>query len=56
MDEILTIEVFEPVLIGIVGVGTMVKLMSRGVLDPVLVTSILGRCQNTCNDEGQALT
>ena len=32
-------------------IGTTIELMSRRVLNPVLVTSILGRTSNTCNNE-----
>ena len=41
VDKILTVEVFKPVLVWVVGVGVMVEIMSRGILDTVLVTSIL---------------
>ena len=41
VDEILTVEIFKTILIGIVGVGVVVELMSRGVFDTILVMSIL---------------
>ena len=41
VDEIPTVEVFEPVFIRIMGVGPMVELMSGGVLYPVFIMSIL---------------
>ena len=43
MNEILTVEIFETVFIGIMCVGLTVELMGRRVLNPVLITSILGR-------------
>ena len=43
MDEILMVEVFEPVFIGIMGVGPMVELMSGGVLYPIFVMNMLQR-------------
>ena len=47
MDKIIMVEVFKPVLIGIMGVGMMIELMSGRVLNTILITSILERCQNT---------
>ena len=41
MDEISTIEIFEPVLIRVVGVGSTVEIGHRRVFYPVLITSIL---------------
>ena len=41
MDEVLTIEIMETVLVGIVGVGPMIELVSRGVLHSILIMSIL---------------
>ena len=41
MDEIPTVQVFEPVLIRVVCVGMPVKLMSGGIFNPVFVMSIL---------------
>ena len=41
VNEISTIEIFEPVLIRVMGVGPTVGLVSGRVLNPVLVTSIL---------------
>ena len=41
MDEIGTIQVFEPVLIRVVGVGPTVKVVGRRVLPTFLVTCIL---------------
>ena len=52
VDEILMVQVFEPILVRIVHVGTTVELMSRGILNPILVTSILGEYQDMCNNEG----
>ena len=41
MDEVSTIKILEPILIQIVGVGSMIEVQSRRVLDSVLVTGIL---------------
>ena len=56
VDEIPTVQVFEPILIRIVGVGTAVELVGRRVFNPVFIMSILGTCQNTCNDGDRRLT
>ena len=45
VDEVLTIQVFEPILIGIVCVRLTVELMGRGIFDPILIMSILGKRQ-----------
>ena len=45
MDEVMMVKVFKAILIGIMGVGTVVELMSGRAFDPVLVMSILGKCQ-----------
>ena len=37
-------------------VGTTVELMSRGILNPIFVTSILEEHQNMWNNEGMGLT
>ena len=41
MDEISSIEIFEPVLIWVMGVGLTMEVGSRRVLDPVFIMSIL---------------
>ena len=56
VDEVPTVQVFEPILVGVMCVGTSIELMSRRILDPVLVTSILGGRQDTCSNEDQSLT
>ena len=43
MDKVSTIEVVEPILVRVMGIGAMVKIMSRGVLHSILVTSVLER-------------
>ena len=43
MDEVTTVEVFEPILVRIMRVGMTVEVMSRQVFDPILVTSVLER-------------
>ena len=42
MNEVPKIEIMEPVLIQVVCVGLTVKVMSRGILHPIFVMSILG--------------
>ena len=41
VDEIGTIEIFEPVLIRVVGVGTAIELVRRRILPTLFVTCIL---------------
>ena len=41
VDEIVTVKVFKPVLIWIMGVGPTIEVQSRRVFDPILITSIL---------------
>ena len=41
VDEIVTVQVFKPVLVRVVGVQATVKVHRGRVLDPVLITSIL---------------
>ena len=47
MDKILTVQIFESILVRIVCVGVMVKLMSGGILNTILVMSILGKTVRT---------
>ena len=56
INEVPIIQVFKPILVRIMSVGMAVEIMSGGVLRPVLITSILGRCQDTCKDEDKGLT
>ena len=42
---------FEPVMIQVVSVGVTIKVVRRGVLDTVLITSILQGYQNMWNSE-----
>ena len=56
MDKILMVEVFETVLVRIMDIGVAIELMSQGILGPIFITSILGRCQNMWNNEGKGLT
>ena len=51
MDEIMTIEIFKSILVGIVGVGTTIKLVCQRIFDTVLVVSVLRRRQNMCYNE-----
>ena len=46
MDEVSAVEIFEPVLIQVMSVQTMVKVMDRRILNTVLITSILWNGQN----------
>ena len=41
MNEVASVKILEPILIRIVGVGATIEFMSRGVLNSILVTSIL---------------
>ena len=45
VNEVTTVEVFKPILIQVMSVGPMVEVGSGGVLDPVLITSILKHYQ-----------
>ena len=56
MDEVLTVKIFKTVLVQIMCVGPMVELMGGRVLNPILVTSVLGECQDTEINEGKGLT
>ena len=55
MDEVVTVQIFEPILIRVMGVRATVELMSRRVLYPVLITSILRNGQNMWNNEDKGL-
>ena len=41
MDEVRAVKVFKPVLVQVVGVGTMIEVVSRRVLPTLFVTCIL---------------
>ena len=41
MDEVSMVQVVEPILIRVMGVGLTVEVMGRRVLNPILVMSIL---------------
>ena len=41
MDEVTAIKILKPILIRVMGVGLTVKVQSRGVLNPILITSVL---------------
>ena len=41
VDEVRAVQIFEPVLIGIMGVGTTVKVIGRRILPTFLVTCVL---------------
>ena len=41
MDEVLMVEIFETILVGIVGVGSMMEVRSGRILHSVLVMSVL---------------
>ena len=47
MDEISTVEIFEPVLIWVVSIGPTMEVGRGRVLNPVLITSILKYSQLT---------
>ena len=56
MNKVSMVKVMETILIRIMGVRLIVELMSGRVFHPVLITNVLGRCQNTWNSEGKGLT
>ena len=56
VNEIPTVQVFEPVLVRIMRVGVTIELVRRRVLNPVFITSVLGAGQNTWNNESKGLT
>ena len=41
MDEVGAVQIFKPVLVRIVGIGTTVKVVGRRILPTLLVTCIL---------------
>ena len=41
MNEVSSIEIFKTILVRVVGVGPMEEIMCRGVLDTILIMSIL---------------
>ena len=49
MDEVSMIEIFKSILVRVMGVGTTVEIVCQGVLNTVLVASILRDGQNTRN-------
>ena len=51
MNKVTTKQIFEPVLIRVVGVGTTIEVIRRRVFTTLLVTCILQSSQHTCNDE-----
>ena len=48
MDEIVTIEILEPVLVWIMGVGAAIKVIRRRILPTLLITSVLSTEVKTC--------
>ena len=53
MDKVAAVQIVEPVLIWVMGIGVVVEVMSGGVLHSVFITSILRGYQNMRNGEGQ---
>ena len=51
MDEVGTVEILEPVLVRIMGVGATIEIIGRRILPTFFVTSILRKGQDMCNDE-----
>ena len=51
MDEISTVEIFEPILIWVMSVGATVEIMGQGVLDTIFVASILKPYQYTWSNK-----
>ena len=50
VDKITTVEVLETVLVQVMSIGSVIEIHRRGILNPVLVTSVLWNIQCTCND------
>ena len=48
MDEVLLIQIMEPILIWVVGVGMTIGVVGRRILNSVFITSILGEGIRTC--------
>ena len=48
VNEIMMVEIFKPILIWVMGVGTMIEIHRRRILHTVLITSILWNIQYTC--------
>ena len=38
MDEVVVVKVFKPILIRVMGIGTTIEVVCRGVLNTVLIT------------------
>ena len=53
MNKVSSVEIFEPILIQVMGIGAMVEVMCRGILDAIFVASILRGYQNMWNDRHQ---
>ena len=51
MDEVSMVEIFKPVLIRVVGIGTKIELVCRRILPAFLVTSVLWNIQYTRKDK-----
>ena len=41
VDEVATVEIFKPVLVQVMGIGTTIKVMCRRVFDSILIASVL---------------
>ena len=41
MNEVSVVEIFKPILIGVMDVGLVVEFMSQGILNPIFIMSIL---------------
>ena len=50
VDEVLTEQIFEPILIRVVSVGMAVEVVRRRVFTTLLITCILRSSQHTCNN------
>ena len=51
MNEVGPVQIFEPVLVQIMSVGTTVEVVRRRILAALLITCILRPNQYTCNEE-----
>ena len=56
MDEVSMVQVFEPVLVRVMSIGTTIEVVSQRVFNSILVVGILHKGQNACNNKDKKLT
>ena len=57
VDEITAVEIFKPVLIQVMGVGTMIEIVRRRVFPTLFITSVLCNIQYMSdNEQGRTYT